>query len=85
MPLLKKMKQVKTEFTNGSISLEELLLHIEPLLMQAINKTEDEAEVKKIINGIEKVIYTQIEPERSTAIIELIEQGISFIKNHCEG
>jgi hypothetical protein len=79
MSILKRIKQVKTEFTKGSVSLEELLLHLEPLLMQVVNNAKDEAEVKKIVNGIERAIYTQIEPQKTVIILELIDQGISFV------
>jgi hypothetical protein len=78
----KKLEQSKCEFSKGLIPLERLLLYIEPLLMQVVHDAEDKLEVKKIVNGIERAIYTQIEPQRSKIIEGLIDQSISFVTLH---
>ncbi len=82
MSNLKKMQCIKTDFIQGPLAIDELFLHVEPLLRQLISTAEDEAEVKTIINGIERVIYTQIEPQKTNMILELLDQGIVFVTQH---
>ena len=79
MSILDQLKKAKEDFNNGLIPFEELLLYVEPLLMQVISGDDDEKQVKKIVNDIERVIFTQIEPLKSEMINVLIERGISFI------
>lgn len=79
MAILERLKRVKNDFNQGLIPFEELLLYIEPLLEQVISNRDDEERVKIIVNSIEIVMFTEIEPQKSEMINEFIEQGISFI------
>lgn len=80
MSIAEKIEKVKIEWSKGTIKHEDLLLHIEPLLMQAAECSEDEKTVMKIVNSIEKIIFTQVEPCRSSKILELIDEGVKQLK-----
>ncbi len=46
MSIVEKLKQIKDDFIKGQIPFEELLLYVEPLLMQVINGPNDDDKIK---------------------------------------
>ncbi len=84
MSILKKIEKVKIKYADGSIQQDEILLYIEPLLIQIVKERKDEIKVKEMINNIERAIYTQIEPQKSAVILKIIDESILFVKKHLE-
>lgn len=78
MSISDKIEEIKIKFADGLIQQDEILLHVEPLLMQVVREKKDETEVRKIVNDIERAIYTKVEPEKSAFILRLIDDGKLF-------
>jgi len=81
MSISGKIEEIKIKFADGLIQQDEILLHVEPLLMQVVREKKDETKVRKIVNDIERAIYTQVEPEKSALILRLIDDGKLFADN----
>lgn len=81
MELLDRAQRVRDRFQAGGIPIDELILHIEPLLLQASPPTA-EVGVRKIVNDIERAIHTQVEPHRNAVLLDLLNQAVEFIRRH---
>jgi hypothetical protein len=81
MELVERAQQVRDRFQAGGISINDLILHIEPVLVQA-SLPAAEAEARKIVNELERTIYTEVEPSRTTLILDLLDQALEFVRRH---
>ena len=75
-----KMLGVRERFLAGAIPVEELLLHVEPLLRELVRTKEQEEEAKKLVNAIEIAIFTQPEPARSAVIGDLLSTAVRVVR-----
>jgi hypothetical protein len=76
---IEKAQNVRDRFITGEIPVEEVVLQIEPILGQAASDSVGQAEVKRIVNGIERTIYTENEPRRSGLIVDLLSAAVAFV------
>jgi hypothetical protein len=73
-----ELQAVKQGLLGGTIALDELLLHVEPLLMQSLTDSAQRTEAKRIVNGIEKVLFSENEPERTRLLGALLDRAIQL-------
>jgi hypothetical protein len=75
-----KLDKILDSFIAGKIPAEELLLYVEPILFESARDLPGEDEVRKTVNAIERAIYTENEPTRSTEIAALVRSAVAFIR-----
>jgi hypothetical protein len=73
------LERVKEEFAARAIPIEELLLSVEPVLTAAVADERSAAEAQRIVNGIERVTFTENEPERTRSILALLDEAIALL------
>ena len=72
-----KIANIKARFVNGALPLDELLLHFEPVLRDAM--LDDEKAANKLVNAIERAMFTLNEPQRANAIVECLDLAIALL------
>jgi hypothetical protein len=75
---IEKAQNVRDRFIAGAIPVDEVVLHIEPILVQAASDAHGQAEVTRIVNALERRIYTENEPRRSGLIVDLLGAAVAF-------
>jgi hypothetical protein len=79
--LAAKAERIRGRFNAGTIPLDELLLHLEPILDQSAPDPGGQGEVRRIINAVEMMmIYSENEPRRSSLIVELLDAAVEFVR-----
>ena len=72
-----EMVNIKARFVNGSLSLDELLQHLEPVLRSAM--PDDEKAANKLVNAIERAMFTLNEPQCTNTIVECLDLAIALL------
>jgi hypothetical protein len=72
MSFEKDIEVIRNSFIEGAISLDDLLLYVEPVLNQCVMDPIKQLAAKKIINEIETAIFSKNEPQRTDLIGELL-------------
>jgi hypothetical protein len=80
MSAIKRVEGILKSFVDREIPLDELLLHLEPILVESAPDRRGQDEVRKIVNAIERTIYTENEPTRSDEITALLRNAVEFIR-----
>jgi hypothetical protein len=76
---VEKAKAVQEQYMEGRIPVEELLLHIEPILAEFASDSSGQAEVRRIVNAIERITFKENEPHRSSKIVEQLDAAVAFL------
>jgi hypothetical protein len=79
MTAYERMASVRDRFARGEIAPEELRLHLEPILGETAADKADEEICRGIANDIERLLFTQREPERSALIRQKLESALDFV------
>lgn len=85
MTKTEKVERVRLRFSGGEIPAEELLLHAEPLLSASAVGASDEASVRRLVNAIERTVFTEVEPKRTRELTKLLDEAVSFVRTREEG
>lgn len=80
-----KVERVRLRFSGGEISAEELLLHAEPLLSASAEGPADETSVRRLVNAIERTVFTEVEPKRTWELTKLLDEAVSFVRAREDG
>jgi hypothetical protein len=78
-------ESVRLRFSSGEIAAEELLLHVEPLLSEFAVDPSDEAPVRRLVNAIERTVFTEEDPQRLRELARLLDEAVSFARAREEG
>jgi hypothetical protein len=54
MTLAELAEKIRSDLVAGKIPVDELLLHIDPVLHQSAQAVSSQAEVKRLVNAIER-------------------------------
>jgi len=80
-----KIAQLRSEFLGGSVPVESVPRRLEPLLVVAVEASSDvregQSRVRSLVNGVELVVFTRNEPERSQMVLALIGDALAFVTN----
>jgi hypothetical protein len=78
-----KIARLRSDFLGGSVPAESVPGRLEPLLVAAVemssNLAEGQRRVRSLVNGIELVVFTRNEPERSQMVLELLDEAVAFV------
>lgn len=78
MGYLETARSIREGFRDGRIPLDELLLHVEPILYEVALARADQDGARKIVDDIEEAMFTLPEPIRTARIDELLAVAVSF-------
>jgi hypothetical protein len=82
MQALDEAERIREQFIEGKIPAEDLLLHLEPVLSGLASDSQAQADVRRMVNGIEKLIFTQADPQRHSLIAEQLAAATAWIRSH---
>jgi hypothetical protein len=82
MDVIHTAETIRDRFMAGRIPVEEVLLNIEPILVESASDPAGQAEVRKIVNQIERIAFTENEPRRCHLIAVQLTAAIAFIRAH---
>ena len=77
MATIEEIENVRDRFAAGEIHVDELLLHVEPLLGESPLPTRD---AKVAVDAIERLIHTTDEPQRTALIVDVLDAAISRLQ-----
>lgn len=72
-----EMAKIKAGFVSGALSLDELLLYVGPMLRDAI--PDDENAANRLVNTIERAMFTLNEPQRTKTIVACLDLAIALL------
>lgn len=75
-----EIASIKQRFVDGMLPIDELLLHVEPILREAMSGRERAA--NEVVNAIERAIFTLDEPRRTAVIAECLDSAIELLLPH---
>ena len=84
MTLEQEARRLKHQFTTGEIAPQDLSSQAEWILAQVPFSPEAareaEANVRQIVNAIERTAFTQAEPKRTATLVSLLDEAIAFAR-----
>jgi hypothetical protein len=80
MSYVAQAEAIREGFVGGTIPVCDLLLHLEPLLLQVASDPETSGEARTIVNAIERTIFTEPEPGRSRLLGDHLDAVIAFVR-----
>jgi hypothetical protein len=79
MTARQEIEIIRSKFVAGEIPIDELQLHVEPILRErAVDKASDR-HMREVMNAIELAIYTEPEPQRTARIARILTSAIALL------
>lgn len=75
-PQLERLKWIRERFAAGDIAPEDLLQHLEPALGETAPVDVPAATIRVLVNQVERIVYTENEPNRSVLLAKSIDEAI---------
>ena len=79
MTVKQEIEAIRNRFVAGQIPIDELRLHVEPVLGQRVVDKASERQVQELVNAIERVIHTEPEPQRTELIANILASAMELV------
>lgn len=81
MTAFDELKNITERYINGDIGENELLSYVEPLLRKSSREQSWEKQVTRIVNDIERYLFTLNEPDRTRSITRTLIEAQGLLSN----
>jgi hypothetical protein len=79
MTAKQEIEAIRSKFVAGEIPIDELRLHVEPILNERIVDRASDRQMREVMNAIELAIYTKPEPQRTELIANILTSAMELL------